>query len=47
VGDEVIHVVMGVGGEEVCDVEGGWGAGNGIWSIKINSFLKKKNIKKT
>jgi hypothetical protein len=34
-----IHVKMGWDGDEVWDVkqtEGGWGEGNGIWSVKIN-----------
>jgi hypothetical protein len=34
-----IHMEIGWGGEKVCDVEqsdGGCGAGNGIWSVKIN-----------
>jgi hypothetical protein len=32
-----IHMEIGWGGEEVWDVEqteGGWGVGNGIWSVK-------------
>jgi hypothetical protein len=36
---EDIHLELGWGGEEVWDVEqseGEWGAGNGIWSIKMN-----------
>ena len=38
-----IHVEMGWGGEEVWDVEqteGGWGAGNGIWSVKNKLKIK-------
>jgi hypothetical protein len=38
---------MGWGGEEVCNVErleGGWGVGNGIWSIK-NKLKIKQNKK--
>jgi hypothetical protein len=28
------------GGEEVWDVEGGWGVGNGIWGVKNKIKIK-------
>ena len=42
-GDGGIHIETGWGVEEMWDVEqseGGWGAGNGIWSVKNKLKIK-------